>query len=116
MTSRVQSENADRSGLLHTMLPNADRPVPQHHYRGERKQQEMVHKINMAAMEEDKIDVVVKIKQKHGINFQIKGEKCLTTSLLLLSSQPRNVLLTVFCLSPYTSVVQVPHLNSFLPR
>ena len=25
MTSRVQSENADRSGLLHTMLPNADR-------------------------------------------------------------------------------------------
>ena len=24
VTSRVQSENADRSGLLHTMLPNAD--------------------------------------------------------------------------------------------
>ena len=60
----------------------------------------MVHKINMAAMEEDKIDAVVKIKQKHGINFQIKGEKCLTTSLLLLLFQPRNVLLTLFCASP----------------
>ena len=64
-------------------------------------------------MEKDKIDGVVKFKQKHGTNFQIKGEKCLTTSLQLLLSQPRNVLLTVFCASPYTSFVQVPHLKFF---
>lgn len=59
------------------------------------------NKKEFITMEEDEIDVVLKIKQKHSIHFQIKGKKMLSRLLImLLLFQPRNVLLTVFCASP----------------